>query len=353
MRLRLPAAVSLLWIGTTAACTPECPEGYTQMGDTCYRRRDGGVLEAGSGAVEGNDDGGDESEDGRGDTSTASPSGNSEHDAAGPTVDAARDAYVTDEIDGAKEAAAPLESGTQQDSGRVADADTACGDCGTAPTCKVRACNGTVCVESNMDRGTACTRASTAGVCDGNGSCVECNGDPDCAGSVGGVDACHEAACIDKTCATRVKPWARCGASSVCDSEGKCAAACGNRHFDPEFEECDPSVDSDSWRCNRSTCRLTGLSAATSYHRCSGPSDCASGETCKASGILIGFVACIPTCTAPPARACPIPPGFTSWILGDELSCDNQTRDCFVKCTNDMNCPPGVPCTSGVCYDPS
>jgi hypothetical protein len=206
-------------------------------------------------------------------------------------------------------------------------------DCGTPPTCELRSCKGSSCSDSNAELGAPCIRASNAaGVCNGSGSCVECNENPDCAGNVDGIDDCHEATCINNVCTTGVKLWARCGANNVCNREGVCAASCGNGHFESEIEECDPTAGSDTWSCNRNTCRLTNLSASTSYHPCSGPSDCASGETCKSTGILIGLVACIPTCTATPALSCPIPPGYTTWIFGGEPACDDRNRDCCVLC---------------------
>jgi hypothetical protein len=226
-------------------------------------------------------------------------------------------------------------------------------DCGTPPTCELRSCKGSSCSDSNAELGAPCIRASNAaGVCNGSGSCVECNENPDCAGNVDGIDDCHEATCINNVCTTGVKLWARCGANNVCNREGVCAASCGNGHFESEIEECDPTAGSDTWSCNRNTCRLTNLSASTSYHPCSGPSDCASGETCKSTGILIGLVACIPTCTATPALSCPIPPGYTTWIFGGEPACDDRNRDCFVLCSSNADCPASVTCSGGVCYNP-
>jgi hypothetical protein len=176
--------------------------------------------------------------------------------------------------------------------------------------------------------------------------CVQCNGDTDCAGS----DNCNDATCVNNVCTKRPKVWANCGSGRVCGASGVCEPACGNKHVDTD-EQCDPTATGwDDWSCNRDTCRTTGLSSTTSFHRCSGPSDCSSGETCKATTLLIGLIACIPTCTAAPARTCPIPPGYNSSVVGDNISCDNSQYDCVVLCS--PKCPPGIPCQNGVCYAP-
>jgi hypothetical protein len=76
-------------------------------------------------------------------------------------------------------------------------------DCGTA-TCKDRSCNSGSCIEIDAQQGTPCSAGANGRVCDDSANCVACNIDSDCNGHVS-VDACHEAACTDHTCGTRIK----------------------------------------------------------------------------------------------------------------------------------------------------
>jgi hypothetical protein len=76
-------------------------------------------------------------------------------------------------------------------------ADTDCPDPGV--TCEVAACASGACGSKPADAGTTCDDGTTAGVCDGNGACVQCNDAADCPDT---GNECVAATCDGNVCGT-------------------------------------------------------------------------------------------------------------------------------------------------------
>jgi hypothetical protein len=234
-------------------------------------------------------------------------------------------------------------------------------DCGTA-TCKDRSCNSGSCVEINSQSGTTCSSGTNGRVCDDSGNCVACDVDADCNGHVS-VDPCHEAACTNHSCGTRIKAWQTCGSSKVCNgSTGSCDPACGNGHLD-SGEDCDYNLaPQNNWSCNSQTCKLTGVSSFTYRKICTQNADCNTNETCAISATLGAYWSvvqklCMPSCSS---LVCVSPPGYNVQLhISSPTSCPTSSDECLIVCTSASDCPPGVNCTpnlsnsESVCLGPT
>ncbi len=367
--------------GLLGACSdPQCGPGQTKIGTVCHpnpsAKADASAEEsddANSGAREADAseerpfNGGRDSgiSGAAGDEVTGSNANSSMRemvDAAAPAADSS----MPTTRDGAEAPFAETSMPSPADSGmRECTADVEChsqgncelphcsvqGRCEAVPTtnhsdCQLPSSNGVCsdggcvgCIDSSD-----CERLTPdKAICNG-GTCVACNVDKDCSAV---LDSCHEPACTNHLCTSRVKPWVSCGAGKVCDATtGSCDTACGNGHVD-DGEDCDYAAPGwDKWSCDSQTCRKTGLSGTTSYHSCASASACSVSETCKPTAALYGAPLCLPTCLN---GRCPMPPGYTVKLLSTDNYCNSMSADCFVGCAIDGDCPPGLICAGGVC----
>jgi hypothetical protein len=231
------------------------------------------------------------------------------------------------------------------DSGRCVQCDSAaeCAD----KTCQTKACTSGRCVYTDVTPGQRGSCGSGL-VCTSGRECKQCVSDAQC-DHLDGV--CSEGGCDTSTGTCQSKPKSgSCGNLKIC-SGTNCVDSCGNGVVDAVAgEECDPKATSagwDDWGCNSETCRRTGLSSSTSYHRCNGSAECTPNETCTATYTQPAIPLCIPKCFF---GACPFPPGYKSVIPRDrQVSTCNDAGgyECWVACATDDDCPAGVMCVGG------
>jgi hypothetical protein len=258
--------------GSSACSEPQCPPGYRQQGDTCYRIKDAGQDAAGT--QQNKEDGGrgagpDEGEGGDGiatmgstvTTGGGADSGPKVEDASTTSVDAARDDASTDaSIVADTSVPEPIDPCRGMTGCVACTADNQCPDPGA---CLVRRCNTTksICEPSFSPAETSCG----ASKCDGAGNCVGCLSDNDC----GNPGECKTRYCNPSTrvCEPRNAPTTTACPAGHCD-QGVCVQ-CSNA------SECTDRT-CQTKGCQSGQCRYSNVPAGQ-------PGTCPSGNVCTSA----------------------------------------------------------------------